>query len=209
MLSIATYTGGIAATNAHLLTLPGGTFLVDAPEGVADWLKSRGAQVDALLLTHQHFDHVLDAAAVIKQHGCRTYAWSPFSRMLTLEALFGAVTGSSLAVPEFGVDEILEGKPALNLGGQQWRLHHIPGHSPDSVCFHLEDSKVLFGGDVLFHDSIGRTDFPGGSFEQLTAGIRTHLWPLPPETRVLPGHGPETTVGREKRQNPFIGAADN
>lgn len=206
MLSIATYTGGIAATNSHLLTLPGGTLLVDAPEGVADWLKRRNVKVDALFLTHQHFDHVLDAAAIKEQHQCRVYAWSPFSRQLTLEALFGAVTGTSMAVPEFAVDEVLEGTGTLRLCDEDWQLYHVPGHSLDSACLHSSSSKLLFGGDVLFRDSVGRTDFPGGSFEQLAAGIETHLWPLPGDTKVFPGHGPETTIGREKSQNPYIGS---
>lgn len=207
MLSIATYTGGIAATNAHLFTLPAGTFLVDAPEGVAEWLALRGAKVDALLLTHQHFDHVLDAAAVQAQHGCPIYAWAAFSRELTLERLFGAVSGMSLSVPEFSVDTVLEGQTTATLGGQSWGLLHVPGHSADSLGFHLEDAKILFGGDVLFQGGIGRTDFPGGSFERLATGIQTKLWPLPEDTRVLPGHGPETTIGREKRENPFVGMA--
>ena len=89
---------------------------------------------------------------------------------------------------------------------QPWRLCHIPGHSEDSVAFHLDEEKIVFGGDTLFQGGIGRTDFPGGSFERLASGIQAHLWPLPDDTRVLPGHGPETTIGREKRENPFMGS---
>lgn len=92
-LKIKTYTGGIAATNGHLLSLPGGTLLVDAPEGVADWLEAVGVRLDTLFLTHQHFDHVLDAAKVRSKHGCRVYSWAAHSEHLTLERLFGAVTG--------------------------------------------------------------------------------------------------------------------
>jgi hydroxyacylglutathione hydrolase len=205
MPAIDTYTGGIAATNGHLLSLPTGVFLVDAPEGVAEWVAGRGVRVDALLLTHQHFDHVQDAAAIQGAHGCPIYAWSDFSRDLTLERLFGAVTGMSLSVPEFTVDTVLEGRPMVIIGGQPWRLYHVPGHSEDSVAFHLEEEGILFGGDILFQGSVGRTDFPGGSFERLAKGIEAKLWPLPDGTRVFPGHGPETTIGREKRENPFIG----
>lgn len=204
MLSIETFTGGIAATNGHLFTLPGGTILVDAPEGIAEWVRARGVKVDALLLTHQHFDHVQNAAAIQVEHGCRVYAWAPFSRALTLELLFGAVTGSPVSVPEFMVDEVLDGRQSLNVCGHDFELYHVPGHSTDSVCFYLRQFATLFGGDVLFRDGLGRTDFPGGSFEQLVSGIATHLWPLPDATRVVPGHGPETTIGREKRQNPYI-----
>jgi hydroxyacylglutathione hydrolase len=161
MPAIDTYTGGIAATNGHLLSLPTGVFLVDAPEGVAEWVAGRGVRVDALLLTHQHFDHVQDAAAIQGAHGCPIYAWSDFSRDLTLERLFGAVTGMSLSVPEFTVDTVLEGRPMVIIGGQPWRLYYVPGHSEDSVAFHLEEEGILFGGDILFQGSVGRTDFPG------------------------------------------------
>lgn len=204
MSQITTYTGGIAATNGHLLSLPGGTVLVDAPDGIAAWLKKQNLRVDVLLLTHQHFDHVLDAAAVKAQHGCRVYAFAPFSRDLTLERLYGAVTGSSFSVPEFAVDEVLEGQSTLEALGATWGLHHVPGHSPDSLCFHLAAQNLLFGGDVLFLDGIGRTDFPGGSTELLLTGIETKLFPLPDETRVFPGHGDDTTIGRERAENPFL-----
>jgi glyoxylase-like metal-dependent hydrolase (beta-lactamase superfamily II) len=204
MPPLAVYTGGIAATNAWLISLPTGTFLIDAPQGVASWLADRQAKVDALLLTHQHFDHVQDAAAVQAAHGCPVYAWADFSRELTLEFLFGAVTGMSISVPEFTVATVLDGRRMLIINGQPWQLFHIPGHSTDSVAFHLETEKVVFAGDTLFENGIGRTDFPGGSMDRLLAGIRTHLMSLPDDTLVLPGHGPDTTIGRERQENPFI-----
>jgi hydroxyacylglutathione hydrolase len=204
MSEISMFTGGIAQTNGYVLKLPGGTLLVDAPEGVAAWLKRRGVKVDVLLLTHQHFDHVLGAAEVVTDHGCRVFAWAPLSKNLTLETLFGAVTGMGYAVAEFTVDEVLEGRAEIDVCGERVPLFHIPGHSPDSVCFYLPERGLLFGGDVLFLDGVGRTDFPGGSFQQLAAGIETHLWPLPDSTVVYPGHGEDTTIGRERAENPFL-----
>ncbi len=205
MSDISTFTGGIAQTNGYLFTLPGGTLLVDAPEGIADWLRRRGLKVDTLLLTHQHFDHVQDAAAVKELQGCQVHAWSPLSKDLTLELLYGAVTGSSFSVPGFVVDEVLAGQSEITVCGTRLELFHVPGHSPDSLCFYLPDQKILFGGDVLFLDGVGRTDFPGGSFEQLESGIENKLWPLPDDTKVFPGHGPATTIGRERLHNPFVG----
>jgi glyoxylase-like metal-dependent hydrolase (beta-lactamase superfamily II) len=196
MSEISMFTGGIAQTNGYVLKLPGGTLLVDAPEGVAAWLKRRGVKVDALLLTHQHFDHVLGAAEVVADHGCKVFAWAPLSKSLTLETLFGAVTGTAY--------EVLEGKSVIEVCGERVPLFHVPGHSPDSVCFYLPERGLLFGGDVLFLDGVGRTDFPGGSFQQLAAGIETHLWPLPDATVVYPGHGDDTTIGRERAENPFL-----
>ncbi len=150
MTDISMFTGGIAQTNGYLVKLPCGTILVDAPEGVASWLKRQGADVDALLLTHQHFDHVLGAAEVVADHGCPVLAWAPLSKDLTLERLFGAVTGTAYSVPEFTVDEVLEGRAEMDLFTHVVKLFHIPGHSPDSVCFYLPEQGLLFGGDVLF-----------------------------------------------------------
>lgn len=204
MNEISMFTGGIAQTNGYVLKLPGGTLLVDSPEGVAAWLKRRGVKVDALLLTHQHFDHVLGAAEVVADHGCKVFAWAPLSKDLTLERLFGAVTGTAYEVAEFTVDEVLEGRSKIEVLGERVSLFHIPGHSQDGVCFYLPARGLLFGGDVLFLDGVGRTDFPGGSFQQLAAGIEKHLWPLPDATVVYPGHGEDTTIGRERAENPFL-----
>ncbi len=204
MSEIITYTGGIAATNGHLLTLPGGTLLVDAPDGISAWLKQQKVKVDVLFLTHQHFDHVLDAAAVQAEHGCRVYSFAPYSRELTLEILYGAVTGSPFSVPPFAVDEALEGQSQIEVLDETWNLYHVPGHSPDSLCFHLPSQNLLFGGDVLFLDSVGRTDFPNGSGPLLLNGILKNLLILPDATRVFPGHGDDTTIGREKRENPYL-----
>jgi len=203
-VTIQTLTGGIAATNGHLLRLPGGIVLVDAPEGVAEWLETLGVKVDALLLTHQHFDHVLDAAKVRAKHGCRVFSWAASSPDLTLERLFGGATGTSMAVKPFEVDELLEGKSSVEACGVAWKLFHVPGHSPDSVCFLWEAQNLLFGGDVLFRDSIGRTDFPGGSMRQLVEGIQTKLLTLPDDTLVYPGHGPHTSIGAERRENEYL-----
>lgn len=204
MTEISMFTGGIAQTNGYLVKLPCATILVDAPEGVAGWLKRHGANVDALLLTHQHFDHVLGAAEVVAQHSCPVLAWAPLSKDLTLETLLGAVTGTAYSVPEFTVNEVLDGRVELDLFTHTVKLLHVPGHSPDSVCFYLPDFGLLFGGDVLFLDGVGRTDFPGGSFQVLAKGIEQHLWPLPDVTVVYPGHGDKTTIGREREENPFL-----
>jgi hydroxyacylglutathione hydrolase len=207
MAEISMFTGGIAQTNGYLVQTAGLTFLVDAPEGVAAWLKSQGIRLDALLLTHQHFDHVLDAAALAQEHGCPVYAWATFSHDLTLERLYGAVSGASFSVPDFTVQNVLQGLSNMELGAVKIQLFHIPGHSPDSVCFYLPEQGLLFGGDVLFLDGVGRTDFPGGSFTQLATGISRDLWPLPDDTIVYPGHGDDTRIGREREENPFVGTA--
>jgi glyoxylase-like metal-dependent hydrolase (beta-lactamase superfamily II) len=93
----------------------------------------------------------------------------------------------------------------IEAAGFRFEVRDVPGHSPGHVAFLLRgDPPVVFGGDVLFSGSIGRTDIPGGDLDQLLSGIRAKLWPLPDETVVYPGHGPATTVGHEKRTNPFL-----
>lgn len=204
MLKHCFFTGGIAQTNGWLLETPEGALAVDAPEGMARWLRLRGVKLTALLLTHQHFDHVQDAAAVKAEHGCPIHAFAPYSRALTLEDLFGVATGMSVSVPPYTVDHLLEGQDALSVARITFDLKHVPGHSPDSVCFHAAEHGILMGGDVLFAGSIGRCDFPGGSQRQLVQGIAEKLMILPDATRVLPGHGPETTIAAERSDNPYL-----
>jgi glyoxylase-like metal-dependent hydrolase (beta-lactamase superfamily II) len=204
MFKLSFFTGGIAQTNGWVIETSDGVLAVDAPEGFADWLAKRSIKLAALYLTHQHFDHVMDAAQIKRDHGCPVLAFADYSKKLTLEALFGAVTGTGLSVEPYQVDTTLEGQDTIRLVGTDWQLLHVPGHSPDSLCLYSADQALLFGGDVLFADSVGRTDFPGGSGELLLAGIARKLFPLPDQVRVFPGHGPETTIGIEKEENPYL-----
>ncbi len=204
MLTLSHFTGGIAQTNGWLLRLHDQAIAIDAPEGMSAWLSSKGVKLNALLLTHQHFDHVLDAAAIAASHACPVIAFAPYSPDLTLERLFGISAGISFSVPPFTVTDLVTESSSLDLLGTSWSVLHVPGHSPDSICFHSPTTGHLFGGDVLFRDGIGRTDFPGGSTRTLLSGIQNEILTLPDETQVHPGHGPSTTIARERLQNPFL-----
>ena len=96
----------------------------------------------------------------------------------------------------------------LTLAGIDWRVHHTPGHTPGHLIWVCDGGKgqpkQVLAGDLIFRESVGRTDFPGGSTEQLVQSIHSHIWPLPDDTVLHPGHGPETTVGHEKQHNPFV-----
>lgn len=92
----------------------------------------------------------------------------------------------------------------MNLGNDALQVIWAPGHSPGSICFYHQEQQLLIGGDVLFHQSIGRTDLPGGDHQTLLNSIREKLWVLPDEVKVFPGHGITTTIGYEKRNNPFL-----
>ncbi len=203
MISIQTYTGGMAATNGYLLQNEREeAVLIDAPEGVSEWLSQAGVSVQALLLTHQHFDHVLDAARVETEHDCAIYAFAPPSTDLTLEAF---VADMGISVKPFAVDTILEGQSEVQIPEIEWKfqLLHVPGHSPDSLCYGIAQELLLFSGDTLFHRSIGRTDFPHSDGPLLIHGIQHRLFTLPEDTKVYPGHMEATTIGEEKVGNPF------
>lgn len=201
-MKISLYTGGMVQTNGYLVETPDGNLLIDAPEGVAEWITRRGVRVDDVLLTHQHYDHVTDAAA-LKTLGARLHAYADYSKDLTLESVARS-WGLPISVTPYQIDRLFVMTEPLRIAGLEIALAHVPGHSPDSVTFHLADHGVVFSGDTLFAGSIGRTDLPGGSTTRLLDGIASHLMTLPPQTRVLPGHGPGTTIGDEAAGNPYL-----
>jgi len=201
-MKISSYTGGMVQTNGYLVETPDGNFVVDAPHGICDWILAKGVRVDDVLLTHQHYDHVEDAAR-LQALGARLHAFADYSTELTLESV-ARNWGMPIGVHKYGIDERIDAEAPIVICGQPIHVAHVPGHSPDSLTYHLPDEKVVFAGDTLFADSIGRTDLPGGSHQLLLDGIARHLMSLDPETRVLSGHGPETTIGREQSTNPFL-----
>ena len=201
-MKIATYCGGIASTNAYYL--PEAKTLVDAPEGALAWVRDNAWEIDLLLLTHGHFDHVWDASAIRAEAACRV-AYHPADRPLIRDMANQArMFGIELDDPGVEADISLEDGATLEAGPFVFRQLHIPGHCPGSICFYCEPEGLVFGGDVLFAGSIGRTDLPGGSTELLLDGIRKKLLTLPDKTWVYPGHGPPTRIGRERDANPFL-----
>ena len=174
------------------------------PDLILDAVRAKKLRVVAVLNTHGHVDHIAgnramkaafpDAPLVIG----RGDAGMLTDPRANLSATFGFDVTSPPA------DRLVDEADAVEVAGLRFEVLEIPGHSPGHVVFLLREAGVVLGGDVLFAGSIGRTDFPGGSRPQLVAGIRAKLWPLPDETRVYPGHGPATTVGEEKRSNPFV-----
>ena len=195
------FTGGALETNSYLISCPEGNILVDAPEGAAE--KFRGRQIDLLLLTHGHFDHVWDAAAVVRKHGCRVAMHPTTEEMLADRNLLRRF-GIDLEVEPVKADLLLREETGRMLLGRSFDLYEVPGHCPGSLCIHDPAGGHLFGGDVLFAGGVGRWDLPGGDRDVLLDGIRTKLIPLPSATTVYPGHGPFTTVGKEKHGNPYL-----
>jgi len=187
MIPFKKFTGGPLDTNSYFFETPSGNLLFDAPQGADDYFS--GHKIDWLLLTHGHFDHVMDAAKIQRRHGCRV-AFHPDSVPMLEDGAFFKKHGFDIQYEPCHAD-----------------LLHVPGHCPGSLCFYFPGDQLLVAGDVLFREGVGRWDLPGGDGPLLLEGIRKKIFPLPADTRVLPGHGPETTVGHELEWNPYVRGA--
>lgn len=196
-----TFTGGALDTNSFYYEAKEGFLLFDAPQGADEAFADK--RVDLLLLTHGHFDHVADAAAIIKRHGCKV-ALHPDTVPMISDREFFIRWGFGLEVEPFAADRLLEEGSPVSLLGTEFTILHVPGHCPGSICFYQREEGVLVGGDVLFRGGVGRWDLPGGDGELLFDGIRRKLMTLDDGVVVLPGHGPATTIGRERRENPYV-----
>ncbi len=201
----------LAQTNAWVLARESGgpTVVIDAPpdlDGIAALLHTNDLYPVASILTHGHLDHMGAARGLEETYGIATYV-HPDDDYLTLDPLgqLRALVGGMLPgewTPPTERRSLAHGS-RLELAGIDLEVLHTPGHTPGHCCLYLAEEGWLFSGDQLFAGSIGRTDLPGGNLNDLAISMRDHVMSLPDETRVLPGHGPETTVGHERRTNPF------
>lgn len=158
-----------------------------------------------IINTHGHFDHIGANKVVKEKTGAILIAHGDDAAMLTNAAQNGSALWSDLGygiIDGPSADRLVEEGETLQLGHLELKFLHTPGHTPGGICIHV--GSLLFTGDTLFQGSIGRTDFPGSSLKKLLASIRDKLLVLDPKTRVLPGHGPESTIGEEKEFNPFV-----
>jgi glyoxylase-like metal-dependent hydrolase (beta-lactamase superfamily II) len=156
-----------------------------------------------LINTHGHFDHIGANRAVMEQFGADLLIHANDSAMLSRAAEVARayrIPGENS--PE--ADKFLSDGMEITFGKYRMTVLHTPGHTQGGCCLYIETEKKLISGDTLFAESIGRTDLPGGSHEQLLESIRTRLFPLPDDVVVYPGHGPETTIAHEKNHNPYF-----
>jgi len=161
-----------------------------------------GVTVKYVLNTHGHIDHMGADAEVSQALGAPLYIHEG-DHLLIQNPRDDLAAYQGVAKPA-KADGFLQDGDIIRFGKEELKVLSTPGHSPGSVCFYNEKEKVLFSGDTLFAGSIGRTDFPGGSFPQIISSIKEKLLVLPEDTVVLPGHGPASTIGAEKRYNPFL-----
>lgn len=168
---------------------------------ICSWVREKGYQVEYILLTHGHVDHIGAVDEVREACGAKVgINVNDAGRLTDAQENMSRAFGSS--IERKAADFFLEDGQTITFGKITLTVLTTPGHTLGGVCFLGPDG--LISGDTLFEGSIGRTDFPGGSMEQLMRGIKEKLMVLPDETRVFPGHGGSTTIGREKRENPFL-----
>jgi len=205
---IEVFEAGLVVTNGYVVAdkPDGQAVIIDAPQGAAAAMVQQAREwntpVAYLLNTHAHWDHFWDNAAVLRLTKAKFGVHADSAPLLEIPQakMFGIEEDIEPSRPDFFLEE---GQP-LAVGDLSFEILHCPGHCPGSIALFERQERVVFVGDVLFAGSIGRTDLPGADYETLMTSIRERLLPLGDDVRVLPGHGPSTTVGRERRTNPFL-----
>ena len=174
----------------------------DRAQKIIEWINSEGLKPTAILLTHGHFDHIMGVAGVKKEYNIPIYASKDEVEVLANPQInVSTMMGAYLSMK---ADKLFSDGDVLELAGMKLKVISTPGHTIGSVCFYMEEEKVLISGDTLFEASVGRSDFPTGSSRQLIESIKTRLLVLPDDTDVFPGHGGTTSIAYEKAHNPFI-----
>lgn len=207
-LDVRTVTVGPIQENCYIVRNQGSEKAVivdpgEEPEKILSVVDQLGLEIEAILLTHCHFDHVGAVAPVAKKTGATVYIHE-------IEKPVLADINSYVPLQQFGpfenyeVENTLKGGEKLDLAGLEIDVYHTPGHSPGHLTYSLPQEQAIFSGDLLFQGSVGRTDLPGGDWETLVESIRTLTEELPDETKVYPGHMHATDLGAEKRTNPFL-----
>ncbi len=175
----------------------------DEAARIAIAVEQTNLEISQILITHAHIDHVGAVAALVDEYSCPVLMHAEAEPMLaqlpTQAMMMGLRFGK---VPT--VDRHIEDEEEIEVGGLELRSLYTPGHAPGHIAFYIESEGLLLSGDALFAGSVGRVDLPGGSMEVLMRSIEERLLTLPDETRVYPGHGPETTIANERMHNPFL-----
>jgi hydroxyacylglutathione hydrolase len=207
-MDVRMFTVGPVAENCFLFRRDGSdkALIVDPGEEAPKLLgaiEQLGVELEGILLTHTHFDHVGAVAPVARATGAEV--WVPAIEKPVLADIMSFVPWPGFGPYEsYDAEHTLSGGEKLELAGFEIDVLFTPGHSPGHVTFSIPDEQALFSGDVLFQGSVGRTDLPGGDWGTLLESIRTLVESFPPETTVYPGHMGITTLGAERASNPFL-----
>jgi hydroxyacylglutathione hydrolase len=208
-LEIQTIVSMPFAENCYVARLPGRSDAVvidpgTEPDAILEFLRDRDLTPAAVLNTHGHADHIAGNADLKAAYPDAPLVIGKGDARLLTDPDLNVSRSFGFDVVSPPADRLVGEGDTVSFAGLTLDIREIPGHSPGHIVYVVRDAGVVFGGDVLFRGSIGRTDFPGGSFETLAAGIRGKLYTMSDDTVVYPGHGPVTRVGHEKRTNPFV-----
>ena len=206
-MKIEKFVTGIISTNCYLVSNveTHQAVIVDpaaVPKALTEAVERDGLTVEAVLLTHGHFDHTMGLDALLKLWDVPVYVEEEDQEILTDPKL--NLSSAYTAGFTFSGTQSVEDGQILSLAGFQFQVLHTPGHTRGGCCYYAASEQVLFSGDTLFQASVGRTDFPNSSTLDLLRSIREKLLPLPDETVVYPGHMGETTIGYERDHNPYL-----
>jgi glyoxylase-like metal-dependent hydrolase (beta-lactamase superfamily II) len=206
-LRIDVLTLGPLETNCVVIRVGGVCAVADPGLGAGElmaMLRRERAEVSMVLLTHGHGDHIAGIPELREAHkGARIYCPAGDAAMLTsAQANLSMLFGLPLAVPP--ADVLVSGGDVIEVGPSRWEVLDTSGHTPGGVSYYCRQGGVVITGDALFAGGIGRTDLPGASTDTLLDNIRRNLLALPDQTKIIPGHGPQSTIGHERRTNPFL-----
>lgn len=183
--------------------------MVDAPAEAYDWAvqisKKYDCRIEALILTHGHWDHIIDGHK-FADAGINTYGHTDDREMFASPSKMASYALPGLELNPVPITRWIKGGDRLKLIGVTMEIRHVPGHCPGNILIYLEEECCAIVGDAIFAGSVGRYDLPGGDFSILQKSIRTQIYSLPDETTIYPGHGPTTTVAHEKVHNPIVKA---
>ena len=173
-----------------------------------NFISKEGLNIEGLYYTHAHVDHIVGNNAIINKYGVKAYASENSSVFFENAEGHAKSLGfdlNNLITPELSIKD----NDTVKFGNSSLKVIYTPGHADGSVCFYSEKDQFIIVGDVLFRDSIGRTDLPTGDFDLLARNIIDKLYVLPANVKVIPGHGPTTTIGHEKSNNPFVSISEH
>lgn len=213
MITVKRFTCNMLAENCYVVSdesheaviIDCGVMYQEEGIAITQYIRDNGLHPVHLLCTHGHFDHCMGNGLIYREFGLKPEAHTGDQFLMeTMQQQTTDILGVALPMEVPPVGRYLTDKDAITFGSHTLRILHTPGHTPGGVTYYCKEEGIAFSGDTLFRMSIGRTDFDGGSYEQIVHSLREVLAVLPPNTKVYPGHGPETTIADEIRYNPYM-----
>ena len=215
MLSIKTFVCNMLQENCFVVSdetceaviIDCGAYFEDEREAIVRYIRGNNLTPRHLLCTHGHFDHCFGNDTIWREFGLQPEVAAPDEWLMDISHQMHDMMGVDYPreVPPYTLLPTPQAdSPRISFGTHQFSVLPTPGHTPGGVCYYCEEEKVVFTGDTLFHQSVGRTDFDGGSWEQLMQSLTTVVAKLPADTTVYCGHGPQTTIATELRCNPYL-----